>query len=73
MAETDTPTDIIVVLGCRTSDDGSPSEMLKSRVNQAAELYTSLRQKKTDCRVVVSGFCAQDQVFSAMPFLGNKN
>lgn len=62
MAETDTPTDIIVVLGCRTSDDGSPSEMLKSRVNQAAELYTSLRQKKTDCRVVVSGFCAQDQI-----------
>lgn len=70
MAEADTPSDIIVVLGCRTSEDGTPSEMLKSRVHRAAELYTSLQQKNIDCRVVVTGYCAQDQVFPALPHLG---
>lgn len=70
MAEADTPSDIIVVLGCRTSEDDTPSEMLKSRVHRAAELYTSLQQKNIDCRVVVTGYCAQDQVFPALPHLG---
>ena len=67
MAEVDTPTDIIIVHGCRTNDDGSPSEMMKSRINHAAELYTSLKQQNIDCRVIVTGHRAPDQVNNTCP------
>lgn len=62
MAQADNSTDIIIVHGSRTNEDGSPTEMLKSRINRAAELYTSLKQQNIDCRVIVTGYQAPDQV-----------
>ncbi|KAJ7388562.1 hypothetical protein OS493_036929 [Desmophyllum pertusum] len=59
--QADNPTDIIIVHGSRTNEDGSPTEMLKSRINRAAELYTSLKQQNIDCRVIVTGYQAPDQ------------
>ena len=67
MAQADNPTDIVVVPGCRTNEDGSPSEMMKSRVKRAAELYTSLKQQNIDCRVIVTGYQAPDQVIDSCP------
>ena len=67
MAQADNPTDVVVVLGCRTNEDGSPTEMMKSRVKQAAELYTSLKQQNIDCRIIVTGYQAPDQVTDSCP------
>lgn len=71
MAEADNPTDIIVVLGSRTNEDGSPTEMMKSRIKRAAELYTSLKQQNIDCRVIVTGYQAPDQVIDTCPRVPN--
>ena len=67
MAQADNPTDIVIILGCRTNEDGSPTEMMKSRVKRAAELYTSLKQQNIDCRVIVTGYQAPDQVIDSCP------
>lgn len=67
MAKADNPTDIIVVHGSRTNEDGSPTEMMKSRIKRAAELYTSLKQQNIDCRVIVTGYQAPDQVIDSCP------
>ena len=67
MAQADSPTDIVVVLGCRTNEDGSPTEMMKSRVKRAAELYRSLKQQNIDCRVIATGYQAPDQVIDSCP------
>lgn len=62
MAQAGNPTDIIVVLGSLTNEDGSLTEMMKSRVKRAAELYTSFKQQNIDCRVIATGYQAPDQV-----------
>lgn len=67
MVKADNPTDIIVVHGSRTNEDGSPTEMMKSRIKRAAELYTSLKQQNIDCRVIVTGYQAPDQVIDSCP------
>ena len=67
MAQADNPTDIVIILGCRTNEDGSPTEMMKSRVKRAAELYTSLKQQNIDCRVIATGYQAPDQVIDSCP------
>lgn len=67
MAQAENPTDIIVVLGSRTNEDGSATEMMKSRVKRAAELYSSLKQQNIDCRVIVTGYQAPDQVIDSCP------
>ena len=67
MEQTDNPTNIIVVLGTLTNEDGSPTEMMKSRIKRAAELYTSLKQQNIDCRVIVTGYQAPDQVTDSCP------
>lgn len=61
MAQAANPTDIIVVLGSLTNEDGSLTEMMKSRVKRAAELYTSFKQQNIDCRVIATGYQAPDQ------------
>lgn len=67
MAQADNPTDIILVLGSRTNEDGSPTEMMKSRIKRAAELYTSFKQQNINCRVIVTGYQAPDQVTDNCP------
>ena len=62
MAETDKPPEMIIVLGSHTNDDGSPTDMMKSRVNQAAELYLSLKQQSINCRVILTGYQRPEQV-----------
>jgi len=67
MAQAENPTDIIVVLGSRTNEDGSATEMMKSRVKRAAEVYSSLKQQNIDCHVIVTGYQAPDQVIDSYP------
>ena len=62
MAETDNPPEMIIVLGSHTNDDGSPTDMMKSRVNQAAELYLSLKQQSINCHVIFTGYQRPEQV-----------
>ena len=69
MAQAENPTDIIVVLGSRTNEDGSVTEMMKSRVKRAAELYSSLKQQNIDCHVIVTGYQAPDQVIDSCPYV----
>lgn len=56
MAEPTTPPEMIIVLGSHTNDDGTPTDMMKSRVKQGAELYASLKQQGINCCVIVSGY-----------------
>ena len=62
MAEADNPTDVIIVLGSRTNEDGSPTEMMKSRVEKASELYALFKEQNINCRVIVTGYQAPDKV-----------
>ena len=62
MAETDNPPEMIIVLGSHTNDDGSPTDMMKSRVNKGAELHLSLKQQRINCRVIVTGYQRPQQV-----------
>lgn len=69
MAESDNTPEMIIVLGSHTNGDGSPTEMMKSRVNQAAELYTSLKQQNLNCRVIVTGYQRPEQVKDSYQFV----
>lgn len=64
MADQKTPPEMIVVLGCYTNDDGSPTDMMKSRIEGGAQVYASLRQQNIDCRVIVTGYQRTGQTIS---------
>lgn len=62
MADLKTPPEMIVVLGCHTNDDGSPTDMMKSRIEGGAQVYASLKHQNIDCRVIVTGYQRTGQV-----------
>ena len=64
-AQSENPTDMIIALGSHTNGDGSASDMMKSRVNRAAELYTSLKQQNINCRVIMTGYQRPEQVMGS--------
>lgn len=65
MAESSNPPEMIIVLGSHTNNDGSPTDMMKSRVDRAAELYASLKQQNIDCCVIVTGYQRPEQVMES--------
>lgn len=62
MAQSENAIDIIIVLGSHTNGEGSSSDMMKSRVDQAAQIYTSLKEQNIECRVIMTGYQRPEQV-----------
>jgi len=65
MAQSENAIDMIIVLGSHTSGEGSPSDMMKSRVDQAAQIYTSLKEQNIECRVIMTGYQRPEQVMGS--------
>ena len=62
MAQSENAIDMIIVLGSHTNGEGSSSDMMKSRVDQAAQIYTSLKEQNIECRVIMTGYQRPEQV-----------
>ena len=55
--------DVVVVLGCLTNPDGSPTQMMKSQVLRGAEVYKSLKEQNGAAPpVIFTGYQALGQV-----------
>ena len=56
--------EVIIVLGCLTNNDGSPTPMMKSRLHKGAEVYRELMDRNFVApHVILTGYQANGQVW----------